>query len=96
MIKKKQFKEFSSARLITVLTPDTFLRRMIVVSTLMSNKGKGETAIAYARALNSLSIDINNLEFKPLKKHESVIEGQKYHFEVVNSKTFTDCPEEKL
>ncbi len=95
MIKQEQFKEFSSARLITVLTPDTFLRRMIVVSTLMaSEKGEGETAIAYAKALNSTCIDFNTLEYKVLKKHKSVADAQKYHFEVVNKKKFTDCPHE--
>ena len=71
--------EFSSIRFMTVLTPGTYLRKIIVVSTtcakldtkalpfnrrLTVSRFTYETAIAQVRAMNSHNIDFQNLEWK--------------------------------
>ena len=93
-INKKNIKEeFSGIRLIAVLTPDTYLRKLIVVSTIMNNTfNSGETAISQVDSLNSLTIDFKKVDgWKVLKKHKSLSEAIDYHNETISSKKFIDC-----
>lgn len=88
--------EFSAIRLITTLVPGTFLRKIIVISTVVDlttsdGKNLGETAMSQVKALNSLSIDFDELEFKPLQKHNSVKEAIAFHNELINKCKFIDC-----
>jgi hypothetical protein len=88
--------EFGSTRFITVLTPNTFLRKIIIISTVLDltekdGKNLGETAIAQAHALNSLAIDFDEVEFIPLQKHKSVKEALQFHSELINKFGFSDC-----
>ena len=89
-------KEFSSIRLITALTPNTFLRKIIVISTVICLTEKdgnnlGETAVAQTHAINSLEIDFNKLDLKPVKTHNSVNEALQFHSELINKYRFIDC-----
>jgi hypothetical protein len=90
-IDEKLENEFSSMRIINTLTPDTFMRKIIVISTMFRSKEGRETAIKQEEALNHTTIDLNSGEWKILKTHTNLQEAIKFHFEVVNSKKFIDC-----
>ena len=86
---------FGSFRIITTLVPDTFLRKIIVISTLgRTEDGKSQTAISQTRSLNAGTVDYSKLEWKILKEHKTITEAIAYHTELVNSKTFSDCEED--
>ena len=75
---------FGSSRFIAVLVPDTFCRKIILISTVINhNQGykgeKGETAISQQDALNSLHIDLNKAVWKVLKKHKSIKDALDFH-----------------
>jgi len=75
-----------------VLTPDTFLRKMIVVSTVFNNNNNtGQTAIAQVYGLNSFDIDFRQLNYKIIKEHTNFDKSQEYHNSIVLSKKFLDC-----
>ena len=84
---------FGSMRRIDVLTPGTFLRKMIIVSTLM-NKEKGQTAIKQVGSLNSCSIKDFNTGFEVIKEHKTIKEALLFHNEYINKLGFCDCEEE--
>lgn len=87
-------KEFGSCRFITVLTPNTFMKKMIMISTVFSVIEKsGETAIKQVEALSGIHIDDYNTGFTTLKKHTTLEDAMKFHTETVNSKGFIDCEE---
>ena len=89
-------KEFSGFREITVLTLDTYLRKMLVVSTVFSMDAKaGETAVAQASELNSMSIDFKKLDFKTIEHHNNLQGARDYHNNYVETRKFTDCEQEE-
>jgi len=93
MIKIKHLKEnFGSIRLIATLTPNTFSRKMIVISTLSSIiDGTGETAISHVNSLNNMTIDYKNLAWKIMKTHNSVKEAIDFHIKTINELGYSDC-----
>lgn len=89
---EKLLDSFAGIRQITVLTPGTYSRKIIVISTTWSRDGnQGQTAIKQVAALNQMSIKDYNYGFTTIKIHTSIDEAKKYHEEVVNSKSFVDC-----
>lgn len=89
---KKLKSEFGSTRLVTILVPDTFLRKVLVISTQIAFKSnKGDTGIGQIRTLNSLSVDLNTINFKVIKKHTSIKEAINFHIKKVNESKFMDC-----
>lgn len=77
---KKIKDNFGSYRRIDVFTPDTFTRKMVVVSTVFSIVAKaGETAIAQTEALNYNCIKFGELEYESIKKHKTLLESIKFH-----------------
>ncbi len=89
-------KEFGSVRFVAFLTPDTFTRKIKVVSTTWRTpdymgKGSGQTAIAQADTFNYFCIDITKLDYEVVKTHRSLKGALDYHLSVVNSSKFTDC-----
>lgn len=72
-----------STRFITMLTPDTFLRKIIVISTLTTQDGTGQTAITQT--------DVLNCKWKILKEHKTIEEAINYHITLINKKNFGDC-----
>ena len=97
MLNTQQIKDnFGSIRLITALTPDTFTRKIIIISTTFSiANNRGETAIKQENALNYFHVNYNEGKWDVLKKHRSLKKAIEYHFSVVNSKTFSDCEKVK-
>ena len=84
--------EFGSCRFIATLTPSTFTRKMIMVSTVWSRtSNSGETAIKQVSALNPVHIKNYDYDFTVLKTHKSLEGAFKYHIETTNSKGFIDC-----
>lgn len=91
-IKNKISKEFGSCRFITCLTPNSFLKKIIVISTTFNfGDAEGETAISNINSLNYMEIDFNKLKWEPLKRHSNFKDALTFHGEVVSSKTFNDC-----
>lgn len=87
----KVSKDFSSVRLIATLTPDTFLRKMIVISTLFDrNRNIGQTAIKQVEELNSLHIDYNSEPWVVLKKHTDFDKAVQFHNKTIISKRWND------
>jgi hypothetical protein len=86
--------EFLSIRFMTVLTPDSFLRKIIVISTVYSTNSKdGETSMAQVEALNTHNIDYKNLDWKKICGHEkrTLDEVKNIHDRISNTKRFIDC-----
>ena len=72
--------EASGIRRITCLTPNTFTRPIVVISTLIQTEsGKGQTAICKVETLNSKTIAFNELSWKIVKDHESEAEAFAFH-----------------
>lgn len=92
-------KEFSSVRFVTILTPGSFCRDMIVISTLYnSEKRGGETAEAKSNGLNSLSIDFGILSYKPIVEYKDKDLSFVFnsHLEIVNKKKRADTEVKKV
>lgn len=90
--KEKIQRDFGSIRRITLLTPNTFLRKIIVVSTVVDIiDNEGETAIKQVEALNNLSIGDLNTGFETVKKHKSLEEALEFHDKFVNEQNFGSC-----
>ena len=87
--------EWGSMRQITILTPDTFTRKMIIVSTTWAfTSESGQTAVAQVNGLNYFDIDISKItKWNIIKKHGTFQDSQKFHNELVLSKKFIDCEE---
>jgi hypothetical protein len=93
-IDMEKYTDFSSVRFITTLTPDTFLRKMIIISTLFSKaQNEGETAIKQEGALNSCNCDYNT-GFKKIKTHTDLNEAINFHINLSLKQRFTDCEQE--
>lgn len=84
---------FGSIRRITILTPDTFTRNLLIVSTVFSNKANaGETKTKQEAALNSFAIkDLNYGDWKAVKKHRSLKKALEFHDDYVGGLGFCDC-----
>lgn len=90
-------KEFTGFRRMTVLTPDSYMKKMIVVSTAWSfSEKEGQTAIAQASALNSFDIDFKTLRWEKLQKHTDFEDAIKFHESIVKEKSFCDCEEDRV
>ena len=90
-------RQFSSIRLLAILSPNSYLRKMIIVSTLINtDKRVGQTAIKQVDAFNNLHIKDFNYGFKIIKQHTSIKDAINYHTEIINTKRFTDCEEVNL
>lgn len=88
--------DFSGFREITVLTPPTYSKKMLVISTTFSiENSQGESAIAQVEALNSLHIDFKKLEFKKIKSFKNLEQARKFHKEYVDSRNYENCEESK-
>ena len=83
--------EFSSRRRIDFLTPGSFLKKIIVISTVMQPIS-GETAKAHIEALNYFHAceKLKYAEWEVIKKHKNYKEANKFHDEYVNSQTWND------
>ena len=92
MAKSKQYEDFSSVRFMTVLTPDTFSRSMIVVSTTFRQQDKmhGQTATGHAHTLNSMSIDFEHIKWKVIKNHTNIDDARKFHDKIAESMKWSD------
>lgn len=92
MVQKYDLKEWGSRRRIDFLTPDTFTRKIIVVSTTM-NKDGTETARIDISALNYFHA-VEKLEtsgeWKVLNRSKTVKEGMKFHEDYIAKLSFTD------
>lgn len=92
MSQERLAEEWGSIREITVLTPDTFTRKMIPISTTWRfSDSVGQTAICQQIGLNYFDIDIRKCDWQILKSHTNLDEARKYHKELVESKHFVDC-----
>lgn len=92
------YDQFTGVRWITVLTPGTFTRKMIVVSTVMGEDGDGkhgETSIASVGALNSFSIDFDKVKWKKIKAHDNLEKAKKFHDKYSRSRGLADSEKEK-
>lgn len=86
--------EFSSIRNITILTPDSYTKKMIVVSTTFNNQGKGETGVLQFAGLNYFDFDegrTQKIPYKTVKHHTSYEEAMNFHNELVKSYKYKDC-----
>ena len=95
---EKVLGEWGSRRRVDFLTPDTFTRKIIVVSTTMNNNG-GETAIMQMYALNYFEFDYKLLSsgknWKILKRHKNAKNAIVFHENFVNKLKFSDAEEIK-
>lgn len=92
MFRMKIAEEFSSVRTVTILTPDTFTRKMIIVSTTFRfSDNVGQTAIKQQAGLNYFHVDIGKGDWHVLKEHIDYEQAMRYHNQIVRSKKFTDC-----
>jgi len=73
-------KTTGSWRRVTFITPNSFLEPIKVISTVFSFfHNRGETAIAEVYTLNYFTIDLRELDYKFVKKHESEEEALEFH-----------------
>jgi hypothetical protein len=86
-------KEFSSIRFITALTPDTFTRKIIIISTVFRSSDKtGETAMRQESGLNYFDINYNKgSDWVKMKKHHSLKEAREFHDKLASKQRFVDC-----
>lgn len=93
-VAKKVGKTWGSCRFITTLTPDTFLRKIIVVSTTINSDG-GETAIGQQSTINHFYVDWLGISWTIVKKHKSPISAAKFHANYCAKLGFTDAEVDK-
>ena len=61
--------EWGSVRRVTMLTPNIFLRKIMVISTTFSvYDNRGETAIGQINSLNHLTLDLREVKFKKIEE----------------------------
>ncbi len=92
------YDQFTGVRWITVLTPGTFTRKMIVVSTVMGEDetGKhGETSIGNVGALNSFSIDFDKVKWTKIQAHDNLEKAKKFHDKFSRKQGWADTEKEK-
>lgn len=89
----KGLEEWGSRRRIDFLTPDTFLRKIIAVSTTASRDGS-QTAITHFPGLNYFDLEDfpgQDKKWKTIKKHKTLKQGFAFHEKYVDSLKFKDC-----
>ena len=93
-MKKNYLDEFGSVRFITALTPDTYTRKIIIISTTWNTSGNtGQTATKQEEGLNYFDIDYNIGRWEILKKHTNFDEAMKFHNETTEKQKFLNCEE---
>ena len=89
---KKLKNEWGSFRLINTLTPNTFTKKIIILSTMFQcETGLAETAVSQQRSLNHKTIEYSLLEWKTLKKHQTIEDAIKFHFDTWNNFCLEDA-----
>ena len=86
--------QFSSIRNITILTPNSYMKKMIVVSTTFNHEGKGETGVLQFAGLNYFDFDQGHsqkIPFKTVKHHTNFEEAMKFHDNLVKHYKYKDC-----
>ena len=84
--------EWGSRRRIDFLTPNTFTKKIILVSTVIAENG-GQTATTDVEAINYLNITkeiSGGKHWKVIKKHKTFIEAMKFHEKYVNKLKLKD------
>ncbi|KKL45344.1 hypothetical protein LCGC14_2356620 [marine sediment metagenome] len=89
---KNILKEWGSRRRIDFLTPDTFSKKIIVVSTT-TNAGEGETAVTHIESLNYFTAKLpgSGSAWKKIQMHNSAKDAFKFHEDYVNKLKFKDA-----
>lgn len=78
----------SSWRKMDILTPSSYRKEILIISTLWSiEHGQGETAFAKVVELNSLEIDYKSLVFETIKMHTSEKDAKLFHEKIVEGAT---------
>lgn len=88
----KGLEEWGSRRRIDILAPDTFYRKLILISTTCNHNG-GQTARADVEALNyfcaSEYLGVGT-HWRVLKAHKTFKEAIKFHEDYVKKLKFVD------
>ncbi len=88
---KNILKEWGSRRRVDFLTPDTFSKKIIIVSTTM-NAAESETAIVHVGAMNYFTVKLPEpgYPWKKIQTHNSAKAALKFHEDYVNKLKFKD------
>lgn len=94
-MKKDILQDWGSRRKIDFLTPDSFEKKIIIVSTTL-NRVAGETVIAQVKSMNYFTAKIppEGKAWKQVKIHDSPEEAAKFHEKYVKKlrvKDAEDC-----